>query len=46
MELLIALMALGIIDVVAVRWGSDSREGIDSAEWARRAEWAGSRPIG
>ncbi len=46
MELLIALMALGILDVVAVRWGSDSREGIDSPEWARRAEWAGSRPIG
>ena len=46
MELVIALMALGIFDVMALRWGTDSREAIDSVEWARRAAWAGSRHIG
>ena len=36
MEILIILVVLLVLDVVAWRWGVDSRDGIDSPEWERR----------
>jgi len=37
MELLIGLALLVILDIAALRAGTDSRDDIESAEWARRA---------
>jgi hypothetical protein len=28
-----------LLDVAALRWGYDSRDGIKGAEWKRRREW-------
>ena len=37
MELAIALLLIIIVlDIVALRWGHDSRENVDSIEWERR----------
>ncbi len=29
-----------LLDVAALRWGYDSRDGINDTEWRRRQEWA------
>ncbi len=34
-----------LLDVAALRWGYDSRDGINGAEWKRRQEWALSHLI-
>jgi len=40
MIMLILVVVLFILfNVVAMRWGYDSREDLNSAEWARRQEW-------
>ncbi len=40
MELAIALLLIIIVlDIVALRWGHDSRESLESAEWERRKGW-------
>jgi hypothetical protein len=40
----LALIAsLLVLDVAAVLWGADSREGPESAEWERRRHWKGFR---
>lgn len=36
MFLLILLIGLVVFDLVALRWGHDSRDGINSPEWERR----------
>jgi len=36
MGLTIVLLVVIIFDIVALRWGVDSREKIDSLEWERR----------
>jgi hypothetical protein len=33
------VLALGILDALALRWGADSRDGVNSAEWERRRSW-------
>ena len=38
--LAIVFILIIVLDVVALRWGYDSRDGIDCAEWKRRREWA------
>jgi hypothetical protein len=35
--LCIAILMI-ILDIAALRWGADSRDGIDSAEWRRRQD--------
>lgn len=37
----IMLLAIGIIllDIVALRWGADSRDGINSSEWLKRLQY-------
>ena len=37
--LIISFVLFVLLDLAALRWGYDSRDGIDSAEWARRQEW-------
>jgi len=42
MELVIYLLiGLIVFDIVALRWGADSRDGVDSPEWERRRSWHG-----
>lgn len=42
MELVIYLLiGLIVFDIVALRWGADSSDGIDSPEWERRRRWYG-----
>lgn len=36
---IVLFMALLILDIAAIRWGTDSRDGIDSPEWERRQQW-------
>lgn len=36
MGFVIFVIALILLDVAAMRWGVDSREGINSLEWERR----------
>jgi hypothetical protein len=38
--LAIVFVLIIVLNVGALRWGYDSRDGIDSAEWKRRREWA------
>jgi hypothetical protein len=33
------VVALILLDLLALRWGSDSRDGINSIEWERRRAW-------
>jgi hypothetical protein len=40
MEIIITVLALIILDIAALRWGTDSRDGINSEEWKRRQEWS------
>ncbi len=39
MILLVASVLFVLLDIAAILWGYDSRDGIDSAEWVRRQEW-------
>jgi len=40
MELVIALLLIILVlDIVALRWGHDSRDSLESAEWERRKGW-------
>ena len=40
MELAITLLLIIIVlDIVALRWGHDSRDSLESAEWERRKGW-------
>ena len=42
MEFVIGLfIGLFVFDLVVLRWGVDSRDGIDSPEWERRQRWYG-----
>ena len=36
MEFIILLVGLIALDILALRWGHDSTDGIDSPEWERR----------
>ena len=36
MELVALIISLILLDLVALRWGADSRDTIDSLEWKRR----------
>lgn len=36
MTLLITLLLVFIFDIVALKWGFDSRDDVNSAEWKRR----------
>lgn len=33
------VLAFVLLDIAALRWGSDTTEGIDSCEWYRREHW-------
>lgn len=37
--LILFIVIFILLDVTAMRWGYDSRDGIDSAEWMRQQEW-------
>ena len=40
MELAIAfLLIILVLDIIALRWGHDSRDSLESAEWERRKAW-------
>jgi hypothetical protein len=39
--LILWIVALVLLDIAALMWGADSRDGLDSAEWARRRGWRG-----
>ena len=41
MALLILLLTIIVLDMVALRWGVDSTDGINSLEWLRRQHWYG-----
>ena len=34
------VLALGVLDALALRFGADSRDGVNSAEWNRRRSWS------
>jgi hypothetical protein len=36
---IIFVVALILLDMLAWRWGFDSRDGSDSSEWERRRAW-------
>lgn len=38
--LLITMVVFVVFDIVALRWGVDSRDSLDSKEWKRRNLWA------
>ncbi len=33
------LLIILVLDIVALRWGHDSRDSLESAEWERRKRW-------
>lgn len=39
MTLFITMAVFVAFDIVALRWGADSRDAIDSKEWERRKLW-------
>ncbi len=40
METIFILLVIAIaLDVLALKWGSDSRESMNSSEWEHRQEW-------
>jgi hypothetical protein len=41
MEFVIFVVGMLVLDVAALRWGADSRDGVNSVEWARRHTWRG-----
>jgi hypothetical protein len=38
--LMILLAVFIVIDIAALRWGVDSRDGLTSCEWVRRWHWS------
>lgn len=36
----IVLVVVIVLDVIAWKWGVDSRERLDSPEWERRSHWS------
>jgi hypothetical protein len=46
MEMLIVIIVLGILDLAALRWGFDSRDGVGRGEWKRMADWRGYHGAG
>lgn len=36
---IVLLIALVVLDLVALRWGFDSRDEVESPEWERRRAW-------
>ena len=41
--IIVSLFLLFIIDIVAMRWGYDSRDKLESQEWERRCEQVWSK---
>jgi len=39
--ILFIVVALILIDLAALRWGVDSRDGFNALEWRRRQDWTG-----
>ena len=39
--LILWITGLVLLDITALMWGADSRDGIYSAEWSRRRGWRG-----
>ncbi len=39
--ILILFVVMVVFDLVALRWGADSRDGLNSPEWLRRQSWYG-----
>lgn len=39
MDLLVVLILIIVLDIAALAWGVDSRDGINSPEWERRLQW-------
>jgi len=39
--LILWITGLIVLDIAALMWGADSRDGIYSAEWSRRRGWRG-----
>jgi hypothetical protein len=37
--ILVLVLAFVLLDLVALRWGTDSTEGVNSCEWSRREHW-------
>ena len=37
--IIVLLIALVVLDLVALRWGFDSRDDVESPEWERRRDW-------
>lgn len=44
--ILIGLLLLIALDIAAMRWGYDSRDGLDSREWERRNQYQTYRWLG
>jgi hypothetical protein len=42
--LLIVFILFVLLDIAALRWGCDSRDGVNAAEWTRREEWLLAHP--
>ncbi|WP_141727656.1 hypothetical protein [Thermogemmatispora onikobensis] len=36
---LFLILLIALLDLVAILWGADSRDGLDSPEWQRRSSW-------
>jgi hypothetical protein len=46
MELVITLLLIIIVlDMVAMRWGHDSRDSLERAEWERQKRWYLLTPV-
>lgn len=43
MEWIAMAVGLAVFDLMALRWGKDSTDGLDSPEWERRRGWKGFR---
>jgi len=41
MAIIIILLMVILLDIAAMRWGADSRDGMNSLEWLRRQLWYG-----
>lgn len=41
MELILFILVLILVDLAAMLWGADSRDGPNSPEWERRQSWYG-----
>ena len=41
MGLIIILLMIILLDVLSIRWGANSGDGLNSLEWLRRQQWYG-----